>query len=248
MTESLRRCKKICPLLSIPGVTIDIFRDDWLHAVDQGIGADFIGNLFVLIMRKLPGTKAQQAEALWKDILAWYDIHKILDRLKSFGWNNVQAEAKKPPKFRGCNAATTRALIPFADLVAQKYLSDDVPEEEAAKVAAHHLLMCYQSMSSEAIFPEEVLLDSSIAFALQFSTLDAITQDPFWRVMPKMHRFLELCSDSCMPNLFWTYRDEDFGGSVAHQSKMRGAWKKTSSYMRHALNLFALGNDEPRIM
>ena len=117
MVECLRRGKPICPLLSIPGVTIHIFRDDWLHAVDLGIGEDFIGNLFVLLMRKFGGTKAEQAAALWGHILKYYDTHKVQDRLKGFDWKNVQSKPHDPPKLRGCNAATARALIPFANEV-----------------------------------------------------------------------------------------------------------------------------------
>ena len=44
-----------------------------------------------------------------------------------------------------------------------------------------------------------------------------------WRPMPKMHIFLELCSSGTEPQKFWNYRDEDFGGSVAKQSKMKEA-------------------------
>ncbi len=172
----------------------------------------------------------------------------VKDRLKSFDWNNVQTKGSKPPKLRGCNAATCRALIPFADQAAQELLSDDDLKENAAKVAAHHLHMCYQSLSKDSLMVHDVLLHSSIAFALQFATLRDLSADPLWRVMPKMHRFLELCMDDCRPNLFWTYRDEDFGGTLGHQSKMRGSWSACASYMRHALDLFALKNPEPRIL
>ena len=244
----LAKGAKICPLFSIPGVTIEIFRDDWLHCVDQGIGADFLGNLFVMVMKKFPGSKEAQATKMWEHIQKICDQRGIQDRMQSFRWNNVQAKTKKPPKLRGCNAATVRALIPFGHLIAQEFLSDEVPCESAAKCAAHHLLMCYQSLSKTSVFAHETLLHSSIAFALQFSTLSDITPGALWRVKPKMHRFLELCMDDCHPNLFWTYRDEDFGGSLGHQSKMKGSWNKASSFMQHGLDLFALKNPEPRIL
>jgi hypothetical protein len=248
MKATLERGTNICPLFSIPGVTVNLFRDDWLHAVDQGIGADFLGNLFVMVMRKLPGTKAEQADALWARIQNFYSIYGVKDKFKSFDWNNVQTKTKHPPKLRGCKAACVRALIPFGNEIAEAILSDAIPRESAAKAAAHHLLMCYQSLSKDSVLASEVMLNSSISFALQYATLWEISPKPLWRVKPKMHRFLELCFDDCKPNLFWTYRDEDFGGTLGHQSKMKGGWHRVDAYMKHALDLFALKNPEPRIL
>lgn len=248
MSECIRRGKPICPLLTIPGVTVDIFKDDWLHAVDQGVGADFLGNALVMVMRKLPGTKAMQAQAMSDHIHAFYDANDVRDRLKSFGWNNVQAETKDPPKLRGGNAASLRALIPFGYEITQRLLSDDVPEESACKSAAYHLFRCYECLSKRAPNSHEVLLSSSIAFALQYGALRDISTDPLWRVKPKMHRFLELCHEDCLPSLFWTYRDEDFGGTIAHLSKARGPSKRAFVYMQRALEMFGFKNPEPRLL
>ena len=244
----IRRGRRICPLLSIPGVTILVFRDDWLHSVDQGVGADFLVNLFVLIMNKFPGSKPEKAMELWRQIQIFYDAHHVQDKLKSFDWNNVWGDAKKPPKLRGGNASSVRALFLFGNEIAQRMLDDSVPEEDAAKRAAHHLLMCYQSLRTDATCKHDVLYNSSISFALQYNALNDLTPEPLWRVKPKMHRFLEMCSQDCVPSLFWTYRDEDFGGTVGHQSKMRGRWKQTLAYMQHALDMFAMKNPEPRLL
>jgi hypothetical protein len=250
----LRRGKRMCPLLTIPGFTIIQFRDDWLHSVDQGVGADFLGNLFKMIMHKLMAlyamTKQQAANDLWQRILAWYDLHHVQDKLKAFSWNNVQSKNSDPPKLRGCNAASVRALIPFGNVVAQSLLDSTVPIEDAAKQAARHLFLCYQAMSHTTASPlkKELLLNSSISFALQFEACRDLSEDPYFRIKPKMHRFLEMCSDDGIPNLFWTYRDEDFGGTLGHQSKVRGCWHKIGYYNKHALQLFALKNDEPRLL
>lgn len=244
----MRRGRRVCPLLTIPGVTIAIFRDDWLHSVDQGVGADFLGNLFVLVMRRFGGTKKQQSDELWSHMVKWNEVHEVKDKLKSFDWNNVHGSKQEAPKLRGGNAATTRALIPFGNYLAERFLDSENPEEDAAKQAAHHLLMCYQCLSKDAVFKHEVLLNSSISFALQYCALRDMSEDPFWRIKPKMHRFLEMCSQDCIPNLFWTYRDEDFGGTMGHQSRMRGAWAKVKAYTQHSLDLFALQNPEPRMV
>ena len=249
MVELLSRGKKVCPLFGVAGVENYIFRVDWLHSVDQGVGSDFLGNLFELILTKLPGaSKEARCKVLNKEMQAYYDVHRVEDRISEFTPKNIRSEASKPPKLRGCNAASCRSLILFGDLAAKKFLDDEVPEEAAAKHAAHHLLMVYQSLSGSSTFGTEVMQECSKGFALQYAALRDRCEDPNWRIKPKMHLFLEMCSQDCQPNLFWTYRDEDFGGSIGHQSKMKGAWKRAYAYMKHALDLFALKNQEPRMV
>ena len=44
-----------------------MFRIDWLHAVDQGVGPDFLGNFFVLLMQKMPGnTMEERVHHIWE--------------------------------------------------------------------------------------------------------------------------------------------------------------------------------------
>ena len=90
--------------------------------------------------------------------------------------------------------------------------------------------------------------ESSRKFALQYGSLTRISADPLWRVKPKLHLFLEMCAEDCTPSLSWTYRDEDFGGSISRQSKMKGSWKKRLSYTLHALDMFKMKNPVPRIV
>ena len=132
--------------------------------------------------------------------------------------------------------------------MADKYLDATVPIEAAAKGAAYNLFLVYQTLSNSTVFRHEVMDDASKKFALLYGSLRDVSQDPLWRVKPKLHLFLEMCAEDCVPSLFWTYRDEDFGGSVGHQSKMKGAWKRTLAYNKRALDLFALKNQEPRMV
>lgn len=248
LLEMIQRGKKLCPLFSVFGVENTIFRVDWLHSVDHGIGADLIGNVFEMVLGKLDGsTKEARCDQLNAEMVHYYEVNKVQDRLRGFTYNNIRPKMKDPPKLRGCNAATTRCLIPFASELANKYMDDAVPKEAAAKLAAHHLLMVYQSLSGDALYRHEVMEGSSIAFAQQYGALRDASIDPLWRVKPKLHLFLEMCSHPCRPNLFWTYRDEDFGGSLGHQSKMKGCWARTLAFSRHALDLFSIKNPEPRL-
>ena len=109
---------------------------------------------------------------------------------------------------------------------------------------------CYQALASTSSpCSHAALLNSSKLFALQYHALFVTVGDGVtWRVMPKMHLFLELCAEGTEPQKFWCYRDEDFGGSVSKQSKMKGMWKKLVSYSKHALDMFQMKNPVPRIV
>jgi hypothetical protein len=54
----------ISPLLSSPGVQLQIFRIDWLHAADQEVTADFLGNLLLLLTTKYAGKDVKERVAI----------------------------------------------------------------------------------------------------------------------------------------------------------------------------------------
>ena len=247
------RGKLPSPIFSVFGVFNHLFKIDWLHAVDQGVCPDFLGNLFhYLVKHKIEGpNELARCRVLGRKIWKVYEDNAVEDQLKEFLPKTYHSEKKstRPPRLKG-NAASCRALAPFGDLVAREYLSDEDPKEMAMKQAARHLKNCYDSLSdSNHPFSHEALRQSSKAFALQYSALHiAYGSAVLWRPMPKMHMFLELCSMGTEPAKFWNYRDEDFGGSVAKQSRMKGMWKKLSAYSKHALDLFRMKNPAPRIV
>ena len=45
----------------------------------------------------------------------------------------------------------------------------------------------------------------------------------------------------------WNYKDEDFGGSLARQSKMKGSRKKIFAFSEHRLGLFKMETQASRI-
>ena len=244
----MRHGKGVSPIFSVFGVFTYLFRIDWLHAVDLGVGADFLGNLFSLLEQKMPAAgKAARRQKLWEKCQEYYDSHEVADRVGSLEYK--PSKKSIPPKLRS-HAAGCRALIRFGHEMAQQYLDTAVPVEQGAKAAAMHLWQCYQSLSeSGAMYKKEVFHQSSKAFAAQYHALFlAVGDGTSWRVKPKMHLFLELCCEDTEPNLFWCYRDEDFGGSVAKQVKMRGMWKKLSAFSLHGLNMFCMKNDPPRLV
>ena len=141
-------------------------------------------------------------------------------------------------------------MIPFVQKLTEKLCDDSVPHEAAIKLAAKHLAHCYQALAqSSAPCRDEALYHSSQAFALQFHALHLVGDGVSWRSKPKMHLFLELCSQpGVRPNAFWCYRDEDFGGPIARQNKMRGRWRDLAAYSGHAFDMFCMKNPVPRIV
>ena len=247
------RGKRTSPIFACFGIFNHLFKCDWLHCADQGVAADCLGNLFAyLVGEKMEGaSQLERCQAMRQHMDKYYEEHQVEDRLKEFLPKTFQSEKKatRPPRLKG-NAASTRALIGFADLMAQEFLSDDDAIESAMKEAVHHLMNCYNSLREDnKPFSHDALYQSSKAFALQYDALYTVLgSNVKWRPMPKMHLFLELCSSGSEPAKFWCYRDEDFGGSVAKQSKMRGMWKKLGAYAKHGLDMFRMKNPAPRLV
>lgn len=244
--------RRISPIFSVAGVETYLFRVDWLHAVDQGVGADLAGNVFEALLPKLPGTtRLQKCHRLNEKLQKWYDRHGVQDRLKEFNLNSFKrASPTQPAKLKG-SAAEIRAVIPFVRELARELCDMTVPREAAIQNACVHLSHCYQALArSSASCRDEALYSSSQAFVLQYHALHLTAADGIaFRCKPKTHLFLELCSEAgVVPNAFWCYRDEDFGGPIARQSKMRGRWRDLTAYSGHAFDMFFMKNKVPRLV
>ena len=130
--------RPLSPLLSAPGVRNHIFKVDWLHAIDQGVGADFIGNLFWVLLGKMDGgTQKERLRALWMDIKLYYDEKDIEDKFQTLTVGMIKARGK-PPKLRG-KAAEVRALVAYAKKAAHQYLDAEDPVEQTVIQMADHL-------------------------------------------------------------------------------------------------------------
>ena len=72
----------VCPLFSAPGVTGNIFLIDWLHAADQGVSADLLGNVLKMALPKFPGKNLKErCAALFQDISEYYKREEVEDKL-----------------------------------------------------------------------------------------------------------------------------------------------------------------------
>ena len=62
------------------GLFTYLFKVDWLHASDKGVAADFLGNLFVLLLKKMPrGTRKFKCQKLFELMQEFYEDHDIED-------------------------------------------------------------------------------------------------------------------------------------------------------------------------
>ena len=118
----------------------------------------------------------------------------------------------------GLGVQCTRA---FLVELAESVLRDDLLDE-AVTVAAQSFPNCYVALSSGSVFAKDVLRGSSVKFTQQLVALESV--DPgCWGLKPTLHLWLELCASGASPSLFWTYRDEDFGGTCALGTQERRA-------------------------
>ena len=146
----MARGRQVSPILLVPWVDVRIFRIDWLHTVDLGVGADWSGSFFVLVASKMPGPSHKaRVSQLWGRVPEDYERRGIQDRLQNLTPSMLQAQ-REWPKPR-CSAAQCRALVDFG-MEILFLLDAGSPEEEAAIVGMRHLYTCYQCLSEEVIF------------------------------------------------------------------------------------------------
>jgi hypothetical protein len=233
---------KPSPLLGAPFVSIDTFRIDWLHAVDLGVLPDFLGNLFhYIVEHKLVGdNRKQKVGILYALIVEFYKSHpEVESRLDNLTPEMIRSKAVAP-KLRA-KAAEARGLVEFAVGICKKFLDEEVPFEQALKMAAHHMALCYSCLTEKSIFSEDLLRENCRRFCLLYVALSDASENPIFRVKPKMHMFQELCEmgGASRPVLHWTYRDEDFGGFVAKLARRRGGKHSVAAQSRAILRRFA---------
>jgi hypothetical protein len=154
-------------------------------------------------------------------VKAYYSLHRVDSQLETLTKQMIQKAPGQPPKLRA-RGAEARGLVGFIREQTAEKFSEDVPIEAAAKHAASCLHAMYANLSQDA-FSHASLAENSRKFALLWQSLEKATEDPFWRMKPKLHQMQELCEMSVhCPSKNWSYRDEDFGGFIASLVRIRG--------------------------
>ena len=219
--------KTVNPLLQAPFVHKGLFRIDWLHVADQGLGADWLGCFIKYVAdQDLGANKQERYQHVFDDIDQWYKENEVEDRLDGLVPTLVESSKKTGYKLR-CSAATARALIPWTYTCAMQLLdpSDDV--EATLQSAAWHIKQAYEALSNECKEPHLQMKYHGQQFAIQWVALhDCLNEDNhhYFRIKPKLHLWLHLCEEGSTPRRTWTYRDEDFGGTISHVARRRGGF------------------------
>jgi hypothetical protein len=103
----MRLGRRLSPLMEAPGVKSHIFKIDWLHAVDQGAGADFLGNLFFLLWKRMEGRhKKTRLQALLFWLNTWYQQNNVTCRLNTL----TEGMIKKRVPHQSCGAKQRNAV------------------------------------------------------------------------------------------------------------------------------------------
>ena len=118
-------------------------------------------------------------------------------------------------------AAEVRALVPYGGEVLTGLMAGHEgagPVTLSVHEAMKHLHQCYKLLGWD--FAEQVeageMLMHGLAFHHLIVTLHGV--DPERRLLqPKHHMFLEMLGEKTRPSLYWTYREESFGGSLSRQ-------------------------------
>jgi hypothetical protein len=233
----------ISPIFGVPFLTSHQFLIDWLHVADQGISATFLASLFLFVLPKLPGhSKEAQVAHLYGLMFDFYENNNVDSKLDNLTLKMLGKTSK--PKLRA-KAAEVRALIDFGVLLAQQTLNAADPLEQSVILAAKYLQECYSNLS-QTLYNRQALSTSCRLFCSLMCELEA--RIPMFKIIPKQHLFQELCEVSAInPSLTWCYRDEEFGGSLAGISKVRGGSNRATNIAKAVLIKFCAQHRLPRI-
>ena len=236
-----------CPLFSVPGFGPELVLIDWLHTADMGIAADVLGNILHESLAKFPGPNQDaRLKALWLDMQRFYQANGIQSKL----WSLTAEMIKKPkssPKLRG-KASQIKALVPYAVDLTNRIFSNS-PHDSTVKQVAQKLGQLYSYLEVDP-WPEEDASTSCrqlviLMAALQHEQKMQDENSVSWRFKPKFHLFQELieytCPEQGTPKMFWTYRDEDFGGELAIMAARRGGPRNPAQIAKRVLQYFCCG-------
>lgn len=243
--------KPVSTLLAAPTLRIHQFGPDWLHTMDQGCAADFLGNLFLwVVLPKLPGaSKDERIRQLFLLVQKYYTDHAIQQRYSNLTIKMLQKKSGQPPKLRG-RASEVKGLVLFGKLMADVHCQDNHPVEHTVKIAASHLKNLYDIVWSRHNFNPEAMHHESFRLRNLLKALDEFhsSSSNKWRMKPKLHLMEELCEKQTdNPLDHSTFRDEDWGGAAARWARRRAGPASAASTSNNVISKFCANNALPRL-
>ena len=241
----LLRAQGLSPstIFESPGLDMQCFMVDWLHAVDLGIGADIVGNVWNDVLELLPGRgRSEQISVLFARIKEFYavaDPPSKLDRLTS----DMIKIAASSPKLRS-KAGECRYLYPFTALLAKEFASAN--SHFATVISLMEQFMIVVSCVSSEPYQTAVACAAARKTCLLYEALEkealAAGDLLHWHIKPKFHMFTELIEYNSVlrgnPAGFWAYADETWGGWLSAAGMRRGGAKFAASTALNLLQRF----------
>ena len=151
MSEKLGTWGNFCPVWTWPeNIPSELCFPDWLHAVDQGIGADIAGQILVELAPCYEARSFRgQTALLWQDIQKLYKDHKVEYRLQTLSPNVLNEENKKKGAVASLKpAAVIRHLIPILQILAGFFLRIGTQQQRRVRKLAKFLARAYSCMES----------------------------------------------------------------------------------------------------
>jgi hypothetical protein len=224
------------PLQKLPGMHHHTFLIDWLHTVDLGVAAHFIGNvIYDITYNKLAHMQRLSALAEVREIVLQPVEHgSTLSQFDLGNFTQPKKHLATYPILCHMKAAHVRGLVPHALSLATKYHNTTSDHDRHVLRAARALDKVYSIMHEEEMFINAetywLLQKTATMFLLSYNWLasEAFRQDrKMWSLVPKHHYFAHLIEQAkfCNPRYVWCYGSEDFVGraSCLAQSCTRGS-------------------------
>jgi len=217
-------------LFSIIGLRVEAVMVDVLHAVDQGVAAHIIADIFFDVLPKFGGNQQSQLQTLNRRIKNFYKSGSFGNKSRLQGdltFMNMKT-AGGWPKLKA-KAAATRHLAPFAAQLSSEFNTNSPHDRQRQTVidclvAFYDLVSCEDRCLSSAALKELAKIGFDLCSNYACLAAEARQHEwKRWKLVPKFHLFQHLCftqaASAGNPRFFWTYPDEDMVGQMIEAAK-----------------------------
>ena len=204
--------KILCPVWTWPeNITSELCIPDWLHAVDQGIGADIAGQILVELAPCYEARSfREQTTLLWQDFQKLYKEYNVEYRLQTLSPNVLNKENKKKGAVATLKGpgAMIRHLIPLLQILKGKFFAHGTEHQQCAHKLAKFLTRAYKCMESNdmAEIQKHGQKVAGQYMALENESLRLDPESKAWHIMPKLHMFQRICDSAYKPKDYMAWQ------------------------------------------
>jgi hypothetical protein len=212
-------------LAKVLGLRLECVMVDVLHAVDQGVGAHIVGNIFwlVAVVYGVFGgsTTSEKIKHLHSDMKQWARRTRCTNFLQGELTEQRVRTSGKWPKLKA-KAAHVRHLSRYALDIVLRFGARAVDQQLILSVI-QMLVRFYEVLDAGSMFLDEQALAEIRTLGpgickvyAELSSRALASKLKFWKMAPKFHIFCHLCEWQAAewgnPRFYWTYADEDLVG------------------------------------